>query len=187
MNIKTCRFCRAKYESSWILPDGFCGYECEKSYNRNLEDQQEVASRSDREKRRQAYEIQEQINVQQRETLRLAKENTRISEEEAEARSLGISRNELLKRREKQKNDSIEAAQLREEDNRAFRRGLTREQLRTREDKEKFIANACLTFVLSVMFICICIALKISFVISLAITATIAIPLLTYLASMWLK
>jgi small-conductance mechanosensitive channel len=100
----------------------FCSSVCASAKREASEEQRtrESAERSDAEYQSKAYEAQQKIyEAQQRaneaqqlaqtakldELIRLQRESNIIAEDESEARSLGISRRELLARREKKRRD----------------------------------------------------------------------------------
>jgi thiol:disulfide interchange protein len=123
MNIKTCRFCRSKYESSWVLPEGFCSHECGKSYNKNLEDQQKIYDRDSR--------IPQQPKASPEEAQAFLRQHEKEQRERDEkfAESIGMNLYSYYAERSKSDRDELIANQERL----AKLEGLTRDEWLAKE------------------------------------------------------
>jgi hypothetical protein len=210
----TCKNCFRKYDDRGVR-DGlfssypnfeFCSSVCagaKREANEQQRDRESAESQA-AEYQQRAFEAQKRAQTSQLdELIRLQKEANRIAEEESEARSLGISRKELLARQERQlEEESNRRKALKIEEDRRWRaalisreeglarlEGLTREEwrarksiaarkeiaLRDKEERRLFVNRSigCLS-IISVLFVLLCTAIKIS----LGIVVTIAIVIL---------
>jgi hypothetical protein len=117
----TCKNCFRKYDDRGVR-DGlfssypnfeFCSSVCagaKREANEQQRDRESAESQA-AEYQQRAFEAQKRAQASQLdELIRLQKEANRIAEEESEARSLGISREELHKRRERDREDARMAA-----------------------------------------------------------------------------